>query len=252
MVSIIVPIYNAEKYIIETINTVLRQTYTDWELLLIDDCSKDASVKRISELKTKLPESISSRIRIIEKGKNAGAAAARNTGLEQAGGRYIAYLDADDIWYKDKLSKQLEFMQETGAAFSFTAYEFGDEEAISTKKKVSVPPILTYRKALSRTVIFTSTTFFDLEKIDKKFLVMPQVKSEDTAAWWQILRNGYPAYGLNEVTAIYRRPASSLSSNKLKAITRIWYLYRRVEGLGVLYSAYNFVFWAFRATVRRI
>ncbi|MCL2254692.1 MAG: glycosyltransferase family 2 protein, partial [Lachnospiraceae bacterium] len=140
----------------------------------------------------------------------------------------------------------------TGAAFTFTAYEFGDNFANGTGKIVSVPLTLTYRKALSRTIIFTSTTLFDLNKIDKDYLKMPNVVSEDTATWWKILRNGYTAYGMNVVTTIYRRPAGSLSSNKIKAIKRIWYLYRKVEKLSIFSSTYNFLFWAVRATKRRL
>ena len=115
-----------------------------------------------------------------------------------------------------------------------------------------MPEILTYRKALSRTVIFTTTVLFDREKIPEELLSMPLVESEDTATWWQILRAGYQAHGLNEVLAIYRRPAQSLSSNKLKAMKRIWNLYRRQEKLSVISSAYYFIFWAYRATVRRL
>ena len=101
-------------------------------------------------------------------------------------------------------------------------------------------------------MIFTTTVLFDREKIPQELLQMPDVPSEDTAMWWQILRAGYTAYGLDEVLAVYRRPEKSLSSNKWKAIQRIWNLYRRQEKLSVAASAYYFIFWAFRATVRRI
>ena len=105
---------------------------------------------------------------------------------------------------------------------------------------------------MSRTIIFTTTVMFDLEKIDKALIQMPNVASEDTATWWKVLRNGYTAYGLNEVLAIYRRPAHSLSSNKLTAIRRIWNLYRKEERLSLVASAWNFVRWAYRAVMRRI
>ena len=252
MISIVVPVYNAEKYIKTTIETVLGQTFTDWELLLIDDCSTDNSITIIKEVLGEIPETEKAKIHIISNDKNSGAAKTRNIGIEQAKGRYLAFLDADDIWYQDKLVKQLQFLENTAAAFSFTAYEFGDEEAKGTGKIVSVPPKLSYRQALSRTVIFTSTTLFDLTKIDKELLRMPKVASEDTATWWKILRSGYVAYGLNEVTTIYRRPPHSLSANKMNAIKRIWYLYREVEKLKLIDSIYNFILWAFRATLRRL
>lgn len=252
-VSIIVPVYRAESYIAETLEMVNGQTYQDWELILVDDCSPDNSAEIIQDMMQKLnTASKPERIRLIRKPRNEGAAKARNTGLELAEGRYIAFLDADDIWLPRKLEKELAFMEEKQAAFAFTAYEFGDEKARGTGKIVAVPPQLTYKKALSRTVIFTTTVMFDTEKIQKELLRMPTVESEDTATWWKILRAGYTAYGLNETLAIYRRPEKSLSSNKFTAVRRIWHLYRREEKLSVPASAFCFCLWAVRATLRRI
>lgn len=249
MISIVVPVYNAAKYIEQTISMVQKQTYTDWELILVEDCSKDASREVLQKLVKELEDS---RIHVIYKEKNEGAASARNTGLMAATGEYLAFLDADDIWKETKLEKELAFLQEKKAAFVFTSYEFGDEQGIGTGKFVHVPEKLSYKQALSRTVIFTSTTLFDLKKLDKSLLTMPEVPSEDSATWWQILRAGYMAYGYPEVTAIYRRPPKSLSSNKGKAIQRIWFLYRKVEKLPLLTSVVCFAGWAFRATLRRL
>lgn len=248
-ISIVVPVYNAENYIRQTVDMVRKQTFTDWELILVEDCSKDNSAEVLRSLESELQDA---RIRVIYKEKNEGAAKARNTGIDAANGRYLAFLDADDIWLEDKLEKELVFMQEKQAAFVFTAYEFGDENAVGTGKIVKVPDTLTYKKALSRTIIFTSTTMFDLSILGKDMVKMPAVPSEDTATWWRILREGYTAYGYPEVTTIYRRPPQSLSSNKGTAIYRIWYLYREVEKLPVLTSMFHFVGWAFRATLRRL
>lgn len=143
-------------------------------------------------------------------------------------------------------------MREKDCAFCFTSYEFGDEQARGTGKVVKVPETLTFKQALPRTIIFTTTVLFDTEKIDKKLLVMPRVPSEDTATWWKILKAGYTAYGLNENLAIYRRPAKSLSSNKFVAVKRIWFLYRKQAQLSVWESAYYFVMWAVLAVWRRI
>ena len=247
LVSIVVPVYNAGAYIEETIAMVRRQTYGRWELLLVDDCSVDDGREKIEKWCKK-----DERLRLIAKEKNEGAAMARNTGIGCAAGRYVAFLDADDIWMEDKLEKELRFMEEKGAAFVFTAYEFGDEQAKGTGKVVHVPETLSYREALSRTIIFTTTVLFDLEKIDRELIRMPNVPSEDTATWWKVLRSGYTAYGLDEVLAIYRRPAQSLSSNKCKAVGRIWNLYRREEKLSVVYSLWNLAGWAWRAACRRI
>jgi len=119
-------------------------------------------------------------------------------------------------------------------------------------KVVKVPETLEYKEALRNTTIFTSTVMFDTQKIDKQLLNMPDVKSEDTALWWKILRSGYKAYGLDENLVYYRRPSVSLSSNKFIAIKRIWNLYRNVEKLSLPYSCYNFCFWAVRAVLRRV
>ena len=248
LISIIVPVYNAGAYIRETISMVAAQTYGNWELLLVDDGSEDDSREKIRESM----ESGDARIRLIEKQQNEGAARARNTGIEASKGRYVAFLDADDLWMPDKLEKELAFMKEKQAAFVFTAYEFGDEDAKRTGKVVNVPPSLTYFKALSRTVIFTTTVMLDTERTGRELIRMPEVKSEDTATWWKILKNGFTAYGLNEVLAVYRRPARSLSSNKLEAIRRIWNLYSKQEKLSLWYSVYNLFFWAVRATMRRL
>lgn len=247
-ISIIVPVYNAEKYISETIACVRNQTYANWELLLVDDGSTDAGRQIIEELLLQEPDE---RIRLLTK-ENSGASDTRNAGLKRATGRYIAYLDADDLWQKDKLEKQLAFMRDKDAAFSFTNYEFADESGMGTGKVVKVPYTLTYKQALKNTTIFTSTVMFDTEKIEKEQLIMPNIKSEDTALWFQVLRRGYTAYGLTENLVRYRRVGGSLSSNKLEALRRIWNLYRKAEGLSLPYSAYNFCFWAVRAVKRRL
>lgn len=247
LVSIIVPVYNAGAFIEDTIRMVLAQTYTQWELLLVDDCSKDDSRTKIEAFCGQ-----DERIRLIARERNGGAAEARNMGMDNAGGRYIAFLDADDVWLPEKLEKELRFMEEKNAAFAFTAYEFGDEAARGTGKIVNVPETLTYKEALSRTVIFTTTVIFDLTRIDKKMIQMPNVASEDTATWWKVLRCGYTAYGLNEVLAVYRRPAGSLSSNKFIAIKRIWNLYRNEEKLSLPVTIRCFLGWALGAVIRRI
>ncbi|MBR1930223.1 MAG: glycosyltransferase family 2 protein [Lachnospiraceae bacterium] len=249
LVSIIVPVYNVEKYITETIACVQAQSYPDWELLLVEDGSSDRTVACIEEL---LERQRDERIRLILQKQNGGAARARNRGLQEAGGRYIAYLDADDLWVPDKLERELAFMEERKAAFVFTGYEFADEQGRGTGRVVRVPETLSYRQALQNTTIFTSTVLFDTELIAKEALEMPLIKSEDTALWWKVLRSGYVAYGLDENLVKYRRAGKSLSSNKLEAIRRIWHLYRRAEGLSVLVSAWNFCFWAVRAVRRRI
>ncbi len=249
MVSVIVPVYRVENYIVETMDCVRRQTCTDWELLLVEDCGGDGCVDIIRRY---MEETGDTRIRLLRQPKNMGAAQARNRGVEEARGRYIAYLDADDLWEPEKLERELAFMREKDAAFVFTGYEFADENGRGTGKVVHVPKTLTYREALKNTTIFTTTVMFDTEKVGKELLRMPAMKSEDTALWWKILRTGIVAYGLDENLVKYRRPGKTLSSNKLEAMRRIWNLYRKAEGMSVWNSAYHFCFWAVRAVKRRV
>jgi len=249
LVSIIVPVYNAEKYICETVECVRKQTYENWELLLVEDCSKDSTVAVLQEYLEKVKDA---RVRLIRQEKNNGAARSRNRGLKEACGRYIAYLDADDLWVPEKLEKELAVMEGKQAAFAFTGYEFADENGKGLGKVVRVPETLTYKEALKNTTIFTTTVMFDTEKIDKNFLEMPIIKSEDTALWWKVLRSGYVAHGLDENLVKYRRAGKSLSSNKLEALRRIWNLYRKAEGMSIPSSAYHFCFWAVNAVLRRV
>ena len=247
--SIVTPVYNVENFIVETMDSVRAQTHQDWELLLVDDGSKDQTRAVIQDYLERTGET---RIRLIQMEQNGGAARARNRGLKEAAGRYLAYIDADDLWEPQKLEKQLRLMEEKGAAFSFTGYEFADENGVGLGKVVKVPATIDYKEALKNTTIFTSTVMFDMEKIPKEKLEMPVIKSEDTALWWRVLREGNLAYGLNENLVKYRRAGKSLSSNKIEALRRIWNLYRKAEGMSIPSSAYHFCFWAVRAVKRRI
>ncbi len=251
MVSIVTPVYNAAPYIAETIRMVNAQTYRDFEMLLVDDGSKDGSARVIEETLMALPEEDRKRFVLLSQ-KNAGAAAARNAGTRRAAGRYLCFLDADDVWVKEKLEKTLDFLLAESAAFVYHSYEFGDSKAQGTGRIVHAKKTLTYREALTRTIIFTSTVMFDREKIPEDLLLMPLVESEDTATWWRILRSGITAFGLDENLTVYRRPPSSLSSNKLAAVRRIVNLYRRQEQLSLPRTLYCTALWGIRAAMRRI
>ena len=247
LVSIVVPVYNAARFMDDTIQTVLSQTYQNWELLLVDDCSSDESVQIIKKYQKK-----DERIKLFKLSENSGAAIARNTGIDKAKGRYLAFLDADDLWVKNKLELQVAFMQEKNAAFSFTGYEFADENGKPNGKKVHVPQTITYKQALRNTIISTITVMFDLQIINKLTIYMPDIGSEDTATWWKILKTIDKAYGLNEILSYYRRTKESLSANKIKAISRTWNLYVNIEQLSLIYSLYCFSVYTFNASKRRI
>lgn len=251
-VSIVIPVHNASRFIEDTLRSILAETYKDWEIILVEDHSTDNSLEcidfMVGEFKRK---GIGDRISVL-KSEGRGAALARNTGIKAAKSRYIAFLDADDLWEPPKLEMQLKFMEKTGAAFSFTGYEFADETGVGIEKIVRIPKIMDYKKALKNTTIFTSTVMFDTEKISKDMITMPNVPSEDTATWWKILRSGYKAYGLDRALTLYRRSSNTLSSNKKTAIKRIWNLYRNVEKLGFVYSIWCFLFYAVHAVGRRL
>lgn len=251
LVSVVIPVFNAARFISDTIMSVKSQTYTEWELILVDDGSTDNSLEIMQRMAAEQNRG-GEQIRVIELGGNQKAAKARNRGVLEAKGRYIAFLDADDLWDPEKLSKQVAMMRDLDCAFSFTGYEFADEDGIGVQKIVHVPEKISYRKAVKNTTIFTSTVMFDLGKLTKEDIEMPDVPSEDTATWWKVLKKIPYAYGLDEDLTLYRRGGTTLSSNKVEAVKRTWNLYRRVEHFGLLRSAWCFLFYLFHATMRRI
>ena len=248
LVSIVVPVYKAERFLEDTIKTVKDQTYDNWELLFVNDCTPDNSVEIIKKYQKE-----DKRIKLFNQEKNGGAALARNRGITESQGRYICFLDSDDLWDKEKLEKQIKFMREKDCEFSFTGYEFADENGKPNGKKVQIPKSINYKKALKNTTIWTSTVMLDMSKLDKETVYMPNVRrGQDTATWWKILKTIKCAYGLNEILAFYRRTNDSLSSNKIKALKRTWHLYRKVEKLNIFKSSYNFSWYCFNAVKRRV
>lgn len=247
LISVIVPVYNAERFISETINTVLKQSYTNFELILVDDNSQDESEKIIRKFMLS-----DERIVYHKLDKNCGAAIARNTGIELAHGEFICFLDADDLWDENKLKIQYEFMKQNNYAFSYSSYEFANENGIPNGKKVIVPKKINYKMALRNTTIWTCTVMFNMNILNKDTIKMPNVKSEDTACWWKVLKTIDYAYGIENVLSYYRRSAGTLSSNKLVAVKRIWNLYRNVEKCSLIKSIYYFSHYAVNAVKRRV
>lgn len=249
LVSIIIPVYNASKYLSETIKTIQNQTYENWEAIFVDDCSNDDSIDIIAKYQKN-----DSRINLIKLEKNNGNPSyPRNIGLEKARGRFLCFIDADDLWDNDKIEKQVNFMLEKDIAFSYNSYEFANENGEKTGKKVIAKKILTYKDALKNNIISTITVMFDLTKIPKKLIEMPNlIYVEDTATWWKILRNNYVAYGIPEVYSYYRRTNNSQSSNKFKTLSYLWNLYRKEEKLNIFAATYNFCIKNLNAIIRRI
>lgn len=236
LVSIITPVYNSEKYISDTIDSVLAQTYTNWEMLIADDCSSDNSAEIINRY-------TDSRIKYIKLESNSGAAIARNKALEQAKGNYIAFLDADDTWKPEKLEKQLKFMIEKDIGFSFAGYEIIRDKK---NKIIEVPDTLNYNQFMKNTIIGTLTVMISRKHVGEVRLVDVK-KDHDSMTWAKLLRQGNTAYGINESLAYYRKVEGSISNNKIKAAKNHWNNCRRIEKLSIPKCMYYFFFYVLNA-----
>ena len=239
LVSVIMPAYNCAASIGRSIDSVLSQTYADWELLVVDDGSRDGTLRIVEEFANK-----DSRVRVLRKPRNEGVARARNTGLQAARGQYIAFLDSDDVWMAHKLSMQVDFLEEHGAAFCFSSYvRFSPDLGIS--EPVRVPEQIDYNGLLGGNVIACLTVLIDRSVVGS--FRMPNIPHEDYATWLNILRAGHEAYGIQRDLGLYGVSATSLSSNKLRSARWTWNVLRDHEGLPFLRAMWCFVRYAVRA-----
>lgn len=247
LVSVITPAFNSEATIGDTIESVQSQTFDDWEMVIVDDCSSDGTRKIVEAAAVR-----DARIRPVFLEKNGGAAVARNTALRHASGRYVAFLDADDRWKPDKLARQLSFMRAHGYAFTFTGYEYIAEDGSAVGKFVHAPERITYRDMLKNTIVGCLTVMIDREQVGA--FQMPNIRTrQDLATWLSLLKKGIVAYGLDVCLSEYRIGGqASISRNKWKAAKRTWYVYRKIEGLNVLDACWYFCHYAFNAVMKRI
>lgn len=218
LVSIIIPVYNSERFICQTLDSVIRQEYQYKEIIIVDDCSTDKSPIMIKEYMKKVSYIVYYRLE-----KNSGVAVARNTGIRLAQGRYIAFIDSDDIWKDGKLSKQIElFKSYPPPCLTYTAVDYINEDSIVIKSKRSVRERVTYQYLLRNTMIATSTVIIDRKVVP--IIVMPNRRSaEDYSLWLSLLRDYGPAYGINEAYTSYRISYTSISHNR---IGEVKYFYR--------------------------
>lgn len=235
-VSVITPVYNVAKVIEKTLNSMLMQDYKNLEIVLVDDCSKDNSAEIIKRYLDKYPNIV-----YHKQVKNGGAAVARNTALNIAKGRYVAFLDSDDLWCDGKISKQLSFMKENDAAISCTAMDCIDEEDNSLNSVREVHKIISYKFLLHNTMIATSTVMIDRNKTGN-FQMPLRRGGQDYATWLMLMRNGTICYGLNEVLSHYRVMNNSLSSNKWKSIRQVWEIQTQDEKINKMAAAINVCF----------
>ena len=243
-VSIITPAYNAEKYLSETIESVLQQTFLDWEMIIIDDCSEDNTFKIATDYSKK-----DSRIKVIKNDVNSGVAATRNHGLEIASGDFVAFLDSDDMWFPEKLEKQLFFMEENEYVLTYTKYQNYITETKQKGKVIREKKKMTARKILGNTAIGCLTVMVNRKMVGEFY--MPLLKhTEDNCTWHEILSRGYVAFGLQEVLSLYRISDNSMTSKKTSAAKQQWETYRVYYKFSFFKSLYYFTKYAFNAVIK--
>jgi teichuronic acid biosynthesis glycosyltransferase TuaG len=243
VVSIVTPAYNAARFISETIESVLAQTYEQWELLIVDDHSRDATREIVSRYAR-----ADHRIHLETSPRNQGPGPTRNQALALARGRYIAFLDSDDLWDPAKLDRQLGFMRAGRHAFTYTSYRAITEDG-TVLRDVTIPSRMTYRDLLKWTAIGCLTVVLDrtqLENIEFSALKTNQ----DLVLWLSLLKRGVVAQGLPEVLASYRLVNTSNTANKFKSARNVWRVYRRIEKLSLPAAAWCFSHYALHAALK--
>lgn len=239
LVSIITPSYNSKNFISRTIESVQAQTYIDWEMIIVDDASLDNSSEIIESYCKK-----DRRVKFIRLHVNSGTAVARNRAIKEAQGRYIAFLDADDIWLPTKLEKQLNYLISNNYKFTFSKYSLIDNKGQKISKELFFPKKVSYKKLLKScfigclTVIIDKTVFNDIS--------MPNIRrGQDYALWLKLLKQIDYAYCYPDILANYRILSNSLSRNKFVKARSQWYIYRKIEKLNVFNSFYNMIFYTY-------
>ncbi len=242
--TIITPVYNAEKFLGMTLESIVSQTYTDWEAILVNDNSSDDSLKIAEAFAAQ-----DHRFKIINRLEGGGAAKARNDGIREARGRFIAFLDSDDIWLPNKLEQQISFMKSNNIAFSYTSYKFLTEDG-EVKTEVTAPKSITYSQLLKGNKIACLTAVYDAGKLGK--VMMPDIlKRQDFALWLKITKTGVVGHGVQIPLAHYRLRRGSISSAKVNTMLYTWRLYREVERLSLIRSSFYISNHLFGAVFKR-
>ncbi len=239
LVSVIMPMYNSESYVGKAIESVIGQTYPNWELLVVDDGSTDRSCEIVRAYAVR-----DRRVQLLVNDNPVGMPyAPRNYGIQHAKGDYIAFLDSDDMWLREKLSQQLVvFHRDQRTAVVYSDYEKIDEKGRRSARIITAPRKTNYQQMLYGNVIGNLTGIYDVRKVGKNYIT--NVHHEDYAFWLSVLKSGYIARNTQTVAALYRVRNASVSANKLRLISWQWHIYRKVENIGILRSAYYFCFYA--------
>lgn len=236
--------YNAERFIADAIASVMAQTYTDWELMIVNDCSKDRTKEVVSTFKDE-------RVKLIDLQNNSGAGIARNKGLENAKGSFIAFLDADDVWVPEKLEAQLKFMQETNAPICHTSYSFINEEGQTISGYVNASKTVNINQYMQSTEIGLSTAMIN-KTIVGHFAFNPMRLRQDTRLWIDLLNRNLLAYGLDKTLVKYRIRQGQISGNKFKAAYRTLKLYLSIKELPLYRRLFNFCCYFINGILKRL
>lgn len=229
VVSVVMPSYNSERFVGQSIESIIAQSFRDWELIVVDDCSMDSTVEIVKGYCSR-----DSRISLIENRQNSGAAHSRNRAIAAARGRYIAFCDSDDMWHSEKLSHQVAFMQLFSPPLSYHNYEVIDSDGVVQKVRKS-PSLITYNSLLKRCEIGCLAAMYDTQITGKVYC--PEIrKRQDWALWLSITREFGAARGMDETLGSYRVGHGSISSSKLKLIGANYRVFRRVEGFNIFFS----------------
>lgn len=234
LVSIITPLYNSEAFISETIQSILNQTYSNWELLLIDDCSTDGTISLVNGFISQ-----NNNITLLKNEYNQGAAVSRNKGIRAANGNYIAFLDADDLWKPEKLDKQIAFMQNQDCDVCFCSYEQINESGKPLHRLVKALPVLTYKKYLKSNYIGNLTGVYNAQTLGK--ITSPNLrKRQDWLLWLNAIKvSGKPAKSVQESLAFYRVRKNAMSSNKVELLKHNYWVYKKGLGFSTLKAIYS-------------
>ncbi len=241
LVSVVIPVYNATKYLARTLDSALKQTHKNLEIILIDDCSKDDSLKIMHEYEQKDP-----RIKVLESEKNQGVAAVRNRGIREASGEYIALLDSDDVWVEDKIERQIKLLKENGAQIAYSSYSFIDENDQPIMHPFIVPENVSYKRMLYCNEIGCSTAIVEANMF-KKHPFKKEFYHEDYVLWMELLSIPAKAVGISDVLVYYRYSSGSRSFNKVNAAKQRWKIYRKALNMNLIKSSSAMLGYMFNA-----
>ncbi len=245
-VSIITPAYNSSKFIGETIKSVINQSYSNWEMIIVDDCSNDDTYQIVNGYIQD-----DSRIKYFKNQKNIGVAATRNVALSHATGEYIAFLDSDDLWKPEKLTAQLKFMEENHYAITYTNYQMFDSITGKLGKVIFAPKFMRHNDIYKNTSIGCLTVMVNRDMVG--YFEMPLLShAEDQCTWQEIINRGFIAYGLNENLSLYRTSADSMTANKFNAAKKQWHMYRAHCKFSIFKSTFYLSCYALNALIKRI